>query len=736
MHSPLRVVTRRDVRDAFSDWRTVMPLIILALFLPVILRTGVRIAVGFLDDEFITRAVVPLGLLIAGFLPASFSLIGPLEAFVGERERNTLEALLSAPISDRGLYLGKFAAAMIPPLLSSSLAMAVYTLGTLGSSNRAIAAALTTNWILAIVAILVIKTVAMVATAVYISSRTTSIRAANLLASFILIPMTIVVQAEALLMINDKSSGIILINAALIVVGAFFLLRGMRSFDREAILGREHRGVRDERSSMRHQLSDKRYGPVMTILRREVRDTLTDWRILTPISVLTLLMPIIGVAGTLYAYNTLSNPFGVIQIMPFLFLLIGFLPASFSLIVALEVFVGEKERGSLESLFSMPISDGQLYRGKLLSAFGPPVGAGVIAMVLFYAGMALFGPAVLLEPFTIWRLGGMLLLSVVQALTMVAGAVVISSHTSSVRVANLLASFVLLPVTVITQLEAVFILSDRYDVIRVIGVAMLITAVILTRSGMASFNRESILSREHLSLNWGAIWAAFTAFFREVRPAGVDPDTLAPRVSVRRFYREELPVVWREIRLPLLLVAASALVSVIYGARFVPETSRETEMINLLVPTANIGQMGGLPSFLEIFVNNSGKIFINGLLSALCFGLSAMLVPLVAFFSVSYGASWAANHAMTGGALGFALSYVLPHGIIELPAAMLAAALGLRIGAAVMKIPPSYSVGRHLLWALGMYVKVFVFVLMPLLLLASIIEVTVTPAVFRAIYGG
>ncbi|HYF61471.1 MAG TPA: stage II sporulation protein M, partial [Herpetosiphonaceae bacterium] len=334
------------------------------------------------------------------------------------------------------------------------------------------------------------------------------------------------------------------------------------------------------------------------------------------------------------------------------------------------------------------------------------------------------------------RLGGMLLLSVIQALTMVSGAVVISSHTSSVRVANLLASFVLLPITVITQLEAMFILGERYDVIRAIGAAMLATAVILTRSGMASFNRESILSREHLSLNWAAIWGAFTAFFREVRPAGVDPDTLSPRLSVRRFYREELPVVWREIRLPLLLVTAAVLVSVAYGATFVPESQREIDLMRALVPTQNIGSMGEAPPFLAIFALNSRNIFFNGLLSAISFGLFAVLVPLVAFFSVSYGAAWAGSHAVTGGALGFVLGYALPHGIVELPAAILAAALGLRIGAAIVKVPPAYSVGRHLLWALGMYVKVFVFVIMPLLLLASILEVTLTPAVFRAIYGG
>ncbi len=734
--SPLSTITRRDVRDAFSDWRTVIPLIVLSLFLPIILRSGIRIAIDFLDEEALTRSLIPLGLLIVGFLPASFSLIGPLETFVGERERNTLEALLSAPISDRGLYMGKFIAALTPPLLSSGLAMLLYILTTKLSWRQDLAAYLTPSWIGVIVVIILIKSLAMVAAAVYISSQATSIRSANLLASFILIPMTAVVQVEALMMINDNLLVLALVNVAMLGVAGLFLLQGMRSFNREEILAREHRGVGKAGRALRGQLSERRYGPMITIARREVTDTLTDWRILTPIAVLTLLVPVLALGGVVFAYHNLADPVGVIRLMPFLLLLVGFLPASFSLIVALEVFVGEKERGSLESLFSMPISDGQLYRGKLLAAFLPPVSAGLIALVLFYVGLLIFGNAELLAPITLAVFGEMLFVSTAQALAMVAAAVVISSHTSSVRVANLLASFILVPITVLIQLEAVLIIAERYDVTRIVGLAMLMLAIVLARSGMGSFNRESILSREHLSLNWSAIWRTFAAFFREIRPAGADPDHLAPTLSLRRFYRQELPVVWREIRLALLLVTGAMLVAVLVGTVYVPTSERDRELMRFLVPTENIGQINAMASFWDIFTRNSRNIFLNGIFALFTFGLTTLLVPLIAFFSVSYGATWAADNAMVGGGLGFVLGYVLPHGLIELPAAMLAAALGLRIATAYVKVPPAYSVGRHLQWALAVYAKMFVFVIMPLLLLASIIEVTITPAVFRMIYGG
>ena len=754
MSSSVLTITRRDIRDSLQDWRTFLPLTVLAVFLPLILRVGIRIMVGFLDDADLTSAVVPLGLLIAGFLPASFSLIGPLESFVGERERNTLESLLSAPVSDRGLYLGKLAASLTPPLMSSAIAMTIYTLATYAgrpvrsfSQVFVLADFLTPAWIAVIVLMIAIKTVMMVTAAVYLSSRTTSIRAANLLASFILIPMTFVVQVEALLLINKVPFWIIPINLALLALAIFFVIWGLRSFNREELLGREHKMVRDRAGTM-PRISSRNEGAVLTVARREIRDTLTDWRILIPIMLLSVLVPLGVLAGTIIAYNKGLNV-GVVRLMPFFVLLVGFLPASFSLIVALEMFVGEKERGTLESLFAMPMSDGQLYRGKILAAFVPPLLAGVGAILVYVVGLFLFAPTAMLEPLRFWIIVGMIALSSSQALAMVAGAVVISSHTSSVRVANLLASFILVPITVITQIEAVYILGERWDILRMFGWMMLAVAAVLVRAGMGSFNRESILSREHLGLNLGAILGHFGAFFSEIRHAGADPEKLPPLFVVRengterrsisawlkRFYRQELPIVWREIRLPFVAVTFFVLVAIGFGMMFEPQTSREIDFMRVLVPTANIGNIPPAPPFWAIFLRNARSIFFSGIGSIFTFGFFSVIVPVIAFFSVSYGATWAHHHAIHGGAWGFVLGYALPHGIIELPAAMLGAALALRMAGSLTALPAGYGVGRHVLWAWATFVKVYCLLIVPMLLIASIIESTLTPLVLQRIYG-
>jgi ABC-2 type transport system permease protein len=61
-------------------------------------------------------------------LPLMFSTVIGSEAFVGERERKTLEALLYAPASDLDLFLGKVLAAVLPAILITWLTSLVYAI--------------------------------------------------------------------------------------------------------------------------------------------------------------------------------------------------------------------------------------------------------------------------------------------------------------------------------------------------------------------------------------------------------------------------------------------------------------------------------------------------------------------------------------------------------------------------------------------------------------------------------
>ena len=124
------------------------------------------------------------------------------------------------------------------------------------------------------------------------------------------------------------------------------------------------------------------------------------------------------------------------------------------------------------------------------------------------------------------------------------------------------------------------------------------------------------------------------------------------------------------------------------------------------------------------------------------FGVFAFLVPAVAFAQIGFvatalqakGGSWLVLEANSP--LQFLLGYVLPHGIVELPTAILGAAMGIRIGASLMSPPKGFSVGQNILWSYAQFFKVWALVLLPLFLLGGLIEGLISPLVIAGLYGG
>ncbi|MEE9599253.1 MAG: ABC transporter permease subunit, partial [Anaerolineales bacterium] len=126
------IVTRREVKDQFRDWRIIAPIIILTVFFPGLMNFTAKQAVDFVaryGAPIIADRLIPFLLMVVGFFPISVSLVIALESFVGEKERRSIEPLLSSPLSDVQLYLGKLMAVILPPLFGSYLAISVYLVG-------------------------------------------------------------------------------------------------------------------------------------------------------------------------------------------------------------------------------------------------------------------------------------------------------------------------------------------------------------------------------------------------------------------------------------------------------------------------------------------------------------------------------------------------------------------------------------------------------------------------------
>jgi len=454
------------------------------------------------------------------------------------------------------------------------------------------------------------------------------------------------------------------------------------------------------------------------VTAREVREQFRDWRIIFPIVVLTLFFPVL----MNYTANRLVNfvqqydaPIIGERLIPFLLMVVGFFPMSISLVIALESFVGEKERMTIEPLLCTPLSDTQLYFGKLLAALTPPLLASYLGTTVYLIGVTYrvgwrADPIFLIQIFV---------LATMQALVMVSGSVVISSQTTSVRAANLLASFIIIPMALLLQGVSALMFWGRYTALWWVALGLLIVAGLLIRSGLAQFRREELLEREMDTLNLRWIGQTFWRFFKgEGR-------------SLWGWWRSEVLHSGRKALLPsgltilvLLLggyVGASQAKVFVLPAEYIQENWNSGEIVSRL------GTLQLLPTYTVglVWFQNLRAIFLASLGGFFTFGVLGMLVLLLPFALIGY---FMASLAQVGISPGVFLgAFIIPHAILEVPAILLAGGAILRLGASFATPARGQTVGEAWLKALSDWAKVMLGLVMPLLLGAALVEMLITP---------
>jgi uncharacterized membrane protein SpoIIM required for sporulation len=481
--------------------------------------------------------------------------------------------------------------------------------------------------------------------------------------------------------------------------------------------------------SIRQTLSN-----ALIITRREVRDSLRDWRIITPIVLLTFLFPALAqfVAGEFAGF---VEGFGADVIgermIPFLLMIVGFFPISISLVIALETFVGEKERRSLEPLLSTPLTNTELYIGKTLAAMLPPLISSYGGMIVYMSSLVYGDLAWRPQPMLITQI---ILLTTVQALVMITGAVVVSSQTTSTRAANLLASFIVIPMTLLIQGEsAIMFLAPDAESPNGIGAlwaiiaGMLVVVILLLRVGNSIFNREELLGRTIDSIN---LRGTFRKIWRSVR--AVDEQG-APARSLIDWYRRGIAMSLGHLRLATPVTIAVFVLVLIAGVIFgtLPDWQLNLPRgLNLEGIAANIDQYAGIMFgnhvVMSIFWQNARILLGATLLGLFTFGSTALVLTPAAYFIIGYLFS----QVMAAGYNPLFLApAVLTHGIVEIPVIVLATAAALRLGAVVTRPPKGATVGHAWTMALGDTIKLWLGVILPGLLLAAILEAYVTPYV-------
>lgn len=469
---------------------------------------------------------------------------------------------------------------------------------------------------------------------------------------------------------------------------------------------------------MRHNLS-----AIWMVARREFTDQFRDWRIVVPMFILVTLFPFIADDTTRQAVNFMNRFGGSLildNLIPFVVLVIGFFPLSFTLVVALESFVGEKERGTIEPLLSSPLEDSHMYLGKLLVGITTP-------LVFSFASICIYLVLVSrrnVEFPTAYMLTLIFLLTFAHAVLMVSSAIVISVQATTIRSANLLASFVVVPVAFLLQGETILIFWGNEDVLwyAIIGVTLL--ASLLVRLGLSHFRREYLLGREIDTLNIKLIGRTFRSHFK------------GQATSILEWYRTEIPATLRQLRQPIMIVFGLAVVAGIASYMWVvtnvpayialtPERVLEFRTFigdNLSPSLDSLGQRLPAPILFYHNARTTVVFLLLGLVSFSTLGLTLFI----------------GNIALVGGVLGAAhlvgyspflafVAGILPHGIFELSAIMLATAAMLRVGAQLVTPQPDKSLGEILLLSLADWLRIFVGLVLPLLAIAALVEIYITP---------
>ena len=468
----------------------------------------------------------------------------------------------------------------------------------------------------------------------------------------------------------------------------------------------------------------------LVITRREVRDLFRDWRIIFPIVILTVIFPGLMnfTAGQAVAFvqkygaNLIADRF-----TPFLLMIVGFFPITSSMAIALESFAGESERKSIEPLLSTPVNDWQLYVGKLLASLVPPILASLLGIAVYLYGVfRTIGWQA--EPILLVQI---ILLTMVQALVMVSGAVVVSTQTTSVRAANLLASFIIIPMSILIQGESIVMFWGSYNVLWWIIFAMGMIAVLLVRAGIAHFNREELLGRELDVLNVRKSWLVFKrAFVGEAQ-------------SVRQWFTHEVPRTISQLGIPMICMTVLLGVGLWMGATISDRLGLPSDIFNLEqmkvidsgIITGELRQ-AGIASFGGAFLiawHNLQTVLIAtaaGIFSCGVLGVLVLMIPmaLLGFFAELAG-SFGYSRLM------FLAAFTLPHGIFEFPAMIITGAIILRVGATMVTPAHGQTISDAWLCALADWAKIILVFVIPLFIIAAFFEVFITPQTMPLLLG-
>jgi uncharacterized membrane protein SpoIIM required for sporulation len=314
---------------------------------------------------------------------------------------------------------------------------------------------------------------------------------------------------------------------------------------------------------------------------------------------------------------------------------------------------------------------------------------------------------------------------------MVSAAIVISVQSTSVKAANLLASFIVIPVAILMQGEAVMLFWGNEQVLWLAVAGVTIIALLLIRVGIAHFEREYLLGREIDVINLRWMWKTFWHNF------------LGSATSLGSWYRDVLGSTFRRILPAMAFMIMIAVVSIWMGYDWintnVADSIAKASPENLAKLKDQVGELPDLSAIKNsisapfLFLNNTRAVALIFLMGLVSFSVLGILLYMVNIGLI--GGIFALLPLVGISPWPIFLAGVIPHGVFEIPALMIGSAVVLYIGASLVTPQTGKSMGEVILELIADWTKIFIGLVMPLLAIAALIEAYITPGLLLKVLG-
>jgi ABC-2 type transport system permease protein len=173
-------------------------------------------------------------------MPMMVASVVAADSFAGEKERKTLEALIYTPTTDLELFAGKVLSAWIPAILVSLVGFVLYGLAVNIGAWPTMGRIFFPNalwWVLVLWVAPGAAALGLGAT-VLVSSRVNSFQEANQIAGVVVLPIVILVAAQASGAMYLSLGLTVALGVVVWLIGGVLLWIGVRTFRRSEIIAR------------------------------------------------------------------------------------------------------------------------------------------------------------------------------------------------------------------------------------------------------------------------------------------------------------------------------------------------------------------------------------------------------------------------------------------------------------------------------------------------------------------